>query len=92
MEPLSDTLRVFKDKWIPKPSTFKVVYPLKLCPNMKDNQFLTPFGGWDIKVIERNFCDDDMKAILSIPASARPSRDCLLWHYDDNGSFNVKSG
>lgn len=86
------SILVFKDKWIPNPSTFKVISPQLMSGNTTVSQLMYPSGGWDLNVINQNFCKDDRTAILSIPTSSSCSNDCLIWHYDDSGVFNVKSG
>ncbi|KAK3188547.1 hypothetical protein Dsin_028108 [Dipteronia sinensis] len=86
------SIRVFKDKWIRKPSTFQVTSPSKLSVKATVNQLLTPSGVWDLNLFEHNFCEDNLTAILSIPTSSTNRSDYLIWHFNDSGLYSVKSG
>ncbi|KAK1563015.1 hypothetical protein Q3G72_020842 [Acer saccharum] len=48
-------------------------------------------GKWNEPLIRRNFLPDEAELILSIPLSALSKRDLVLWHFDKNGIFSVKS-
>ncbi|KAI9395682.1 hypothetical protein POPTR_004G015067v4 [Populus trichocarpa] len=47
---------------------------------------------WDESKIFTIFQHSDVLAILSIPISSRRVDDELIWHYKNNGIYDVKSG
>ncbi|KAK3210788.1 hypothetical protein Dsin_015494 [Dipteronia sinensis] len=56
------------------------------------DQLITPSDGWDVGLVKRIFWEDDVNAILSIPLGRGRARDSLQWHFDQKGSYSVKSG
>ncbi|KAH7569535.1 hypothetical protein JRO89_XS06G0180800 [Xanthoceras sorbifolium] len=83
---------IYKDRWLPCPSTFK---PCSL-PNIGDcasvNQLKSPSGGWDVDLIKSVFFQVDVDSILSIPPCSTLTNDVLVWHFDLYGRYTVKSG
>ncbi|KAL5773398.1 hypothetical protein ACOSQ2_013322 [Xanthoceras sorbifolium] len=73
---------IYKDRWLPCPSTFK---PCSL-PNIGDcasvNQLKSPSGGWDVDLIKSVFFQVDVDSILSIPPCSTLTNDVLVWHFD----------
>ncbi|KAK3231603.1 hypothetical protein Dsin_003484 [Dipteronia sinensis] len=55
-------------------------------------RFLSPSGGWNNTLIEQSFTKEDVVAIQSIPIGSRSCGDSLVWHNEETGAFNVKSG
>ncbi|KAK3219971.1 hypothetical protein Dsin_013941 [Dipteronia sinensis] len=86
------SVRIYKDRWIPKPSSFMVVSPASLDPNATVDTLKTQSGAWNERLIRDNFVLDDAKAILSIPCSSSIATDSIFWSYEKFGSYTVKSG
>ncbi|KAK3212709.1 hypothetical protein Dsin_017415 [Dipteronia sinensis] len=88
------SIRVYTDKWIPRQSTFKIMSLPSLGVGIHTtvDHLFSPSGGWDNRLLEQSFSEDDVKAIQSIPVGSRRCGDSLIWHYTDTGAFPVKSG
>ncbi|KAM1236381.1 hypothetical protein ACFX2I_037400 [Malus domestica] len=88
------TIRVWLDKWLPRPSTFKVI--LALPPEriqMKVEKLIdTSTRVWRTDLLSEFFSSDEVSLILSLPISFRALEDRLVWHYDKHDLFFVKSG
>ena len=77
------TVRIWKDRWIPKPSTF--------CPISQPNTLpleSTVFelidedtGEWNATLIKQVFLPDEARTILSMPRSHRRANDRIIWAY-----------
>ncbi|KAK3188605.1 hypothetical protein Dsin_028166 [Dipteronia sinensis] len=86
------SIHIYSDKWIPRQSTFKILSLPSLSTSATVDQLFSPSGGWDDRLIERSFSVDDTTAIKGIPVGSGSCGDSLIWHYNENGKFNVKSG
>ncbi|KAK0583366.1 hypothetical protein LWI29_036220 [Acer saccharum] len=86
------TIRIYKDRWIPRPTTFRPFSPPILGDNTTVDKLFSAFGGWNVDMLKSAFCDEDTTAILSIPISHSSVQDSLQWHYEQNGSYSSKSG
>ncbi|KAK3210857.1 hypothetical protein Dsin_015563 [Dipteronia sinensis] len=64
----------------------------KLDINATVEQLISPSDDWNVQLIKHNFISEDRKDILKIPIVSRNRADNLLWHYNENGQFSVKSG
>ena len=76
------TIRIYKDKWIPRPSTFKILSRPVLGENANVNQLFTSTSKWNVDLIKAIFCEEDVIAILSILLGRRVVKDSFQWHYD----------
>ncbi|KAM0966882.1 hypothetical protein ACFX2C_022579 [Malus domestica] len=47
---------------------------------------------WKVDLVTAGFNRDDVAPILSIPLSRTSSLDRLVWHYNVNGEYSVRSG
>ncbi|KAK3211112.1 hypothetical protein Dsin_015818 [Dipteronia sinensis] len=83
---------IYNDRWIQRPSTFKIISSPKLGSNAKVERLISPSGGWDLQKINCNFDKEDVQEILSIPFGSGKTEDTMLWHYDERGLYTVKSG
>ena len=86
-------IRVWRDKWVPRPSTYKVLTPEKqtskdalVCEliNRASNE-------WDIDVLCQWFLPKDRDVILGIPLSTTSTSDRLVWAENKSRKFIVKS-
>lgn len=84
---------IWKDKWIPTPSTYRVVSPrneLHL-----DNGDLVSYlfdhdlHVWKTEVVCSTFLPDEAEIILGIPLNALFTKDRQIWLATLNGDFSV---
>ncbi|KAK2648200.1 hypothetical protein Ddye_015689 [Dipteronia dyeriana] len=71
------SILVYRDRWIPRPSTFHVISPLVLGEMITISHLKNPSGGWDGDLIRTNFQDEYAAVILSIPVRASCAQDSL---------------
>ena len=86
-------IRVWHDKWVPKPCTYKVITMEK--PN-STNTLVCEFinratGEWNVDKLNSWFIPKDRDAILGIPLSSNNIYDRLIWVENRSGKFTVKS-
>ncbi|KAK3193165.1 hypothetical protein Dsin_024475 [Dipteronia sinensis] len=86
------SIEIFKDQWLPRPSTFKPVTPdprsdMRVAA-LIDHDFL----GWNLELLDQTLLPVDREVILSIPISLSGGPDSLSWHYKNSGAYYVKSG
>lgn len=87
------SVRVFHDKWIPKPYTFSPLINRGLSLEAKVFDLITASGGWNRTFLDHSFCDEDCAAILSIPLpSMGYLKDKRFWFFSKNGKYSVKTG
>ena len=86
-------IRVWRDKWIPRPSSYKVISPE--FQNSKDalvcELINRASNEWDIDKLSQWFIPEDRDTILGIPLSSSNTSDRLVWAETKNGKFIVKS-
>lgn len=83
---------IFSDPWIPRPTSFR---PITLPSLDSENKFVSSLikdAGWDLDAIQSRLWQIDHEEVLSIPLSDRSHEDLVVWHYDNEGSYNVQSG
>ncbi|KAL4627066.1 hypothetical protein ACB092_05G140400 [Castanea dentata] len=87
------SIRIWKDKRIPTPSTFRVISPRTLLPIDQTVDILidTDRGTWIANLVRELFINFEAETILSIPPSIRMPRDKMVWAGTPNGQFTVKS-
>ena len=88
-----EKIKVWHDKWIPSPSTYKVISPISsLADDATVDQLINPVTiRWDVSMLESVFLARDVDLIQSIPLSKRKPKDVLIWHETKSGYFSVKS-
>ena len=85
-------IKVWKDKWIPSPRTYKVITPERLSEKIQWVSDLDEDSKeWKRDLVSQCFLPQDTDAILSIPLSVIGARDKVKWFENKNGSFTVKS-
>ena len=88
-----DKIRIWKDRWLPIPTTYKVISPPQtlhdeaLVSNLINNN---PHC-WNSELIDEIFLPRDANLIKSLPLSFRKPRDVLIWAANPKGLFTVKS-
>lgn len=86
-------ISVWHDKWVPRPSLYKVLTPVR--PNVEKALVCELIN---IASSERNmdklkswFQPEDREAVLSIPLSRNDTNDRSVWAENRSGKFTVKS-
>ncbi|KAK3224166.1 hypothetical protein Dsin_011191 [Dipteronia sinensis] len=82
-------IRIYKDKWIPRQSTFKILSQPLLGSEATVEQILSPSGGWNDALIAQSFTKDDVEAIQSIPIG---SRSCGFFKVNCDAAIDVSEG
>ena len=87
-------MRIWDDRWLPTPKSFKVVSPRlqELNGTMVESLLDLAARGWNKNLIRDMFLPFESKAILSIPISLSFPKDSLLWAWTQNGRFTMSSG
>jgi hypothetical protein len=86
-------IKIWKDAWLPSPSTFRVISPLSV-PNSEDtvdSLIVENDMRWDEDKLEQMFLPRDVEIIKQIPLSLRRPRDKLIWTGTKSGNFTVRS-
>ena len=86
-------IRVWRDKWIPRPSTYKVLTTER--PN-SENALVCELinratGEWNMDKLNSWFQPEDRLAIMYIPLSTIDTNDRLIWAENRSGKFTIKS-
>ena len=86
-------INVWNDAWLPCPSTFKVITPVRVLDigatvdSLIDENLMC----WNVNLLKEVFLPRDMKVIQQIPLSLRRPCDKLIWTGTSNGKFSVRS-
>ncbi|KAK3210750.1 hypothetical protein Dsin_015456 [Dipteronia sinensis] len=56
------------------------------------NSLVLPSGDWNVLLVFSSFLYKDTEAILSLPLGLSRNVDSLLWHFENSGSYSVRSG
>lgn len=86
-------LRIWGDKWLLSPSSFKIQSPTK---NLHDTTLVKELlgdggSGWNIPLVLNTFWSEEAEFILSILISKRGGEDKLIWGLNSKGIFTMKS-
>ncbi|KAH9723191.1 reverse transcriptase domain-containing protein [Citrus sinensis] len=83
---------IFSDNWLPRPETFRLIFPPSLHVSSVVADLIKADNQWDEIKLRQHFMDVDTVEILKIPLPAEKEEDEVLWHYDKRGNYSVKSG
>jgi ribonuclease HI len=86
-------VRIWKDKWLPHPSTFMVQSkPVLLDPNATVNALIDgDTHWWNLPLLDNLFTREEAQLILTLPVSMTSQEDTCIWRGTNNGSFSVRS-
>ncbi|KAM1022265.1 hypothetical protein TB2_043182 [Malus domestica] len=87
------SIRVWKDRWVPRPSSFRPIsWSLPSRENMLVQELIDGERRmWCDTALSEYFEEEDREHIHALPISHRLPLDKLIWHYTDKGLFMVKS-
>jgi hypothetical protein len=86
-------VQIWKDRWFPNPSTFKIITP----PTLLDLEAMVSSlvdvhsKWWNIPLLDSLFTKKEVKKIRKIPLSSTNQKDTLIWKGTKNGVFSVMS-
>ncbi|KAG6626244.1 hypothetical protein CIPAW_15G035300 [Carya illinoinensis] len=86
-------IRIWKDKWLPKPKTFQV----QTYTNTLDSECLVEAlideesRAWRVDLVQAVFNEEEAKIIVSISFSKTGANDKRIWAGSSKGNFFVKS-
>lgn len=85
-------LRAYSTPWLPRTGAFSLLseepedgYPWRVADFMKD-------GCWNRDLLEALLSPYDVEEVLKIPLGAGTNRDKLVWHFEEDGNYSVRSG
>ena len=87
------TIHIWDDKWLPTPTTYKVISPRKdfgdfpMVSALIDQDMMS----WRRDRLERIFLPFEVETILNVPISYHAQEDQLIWVGNKSGVFTVKS-
>ncbi|KAM6574521.1 hypothetical protein CsatA_022848 [Cannabis sativa] len=84
------TIRVWQDKWLPRPNGTITHRPLDANPNTIVSSLLNTKEDWNEDIINKYFHKEDVPWILGIPIDIH-SEDTLVWPFTKDGHYIVKS-
>lgn len=86
-----ETIRVFKDPWIPRVYTFKPTTVNEDFIEVRAAFFMDVEGKWDTNKLGAVFDKEDINLIMRMPTK-KNLEDKWIWHFDKKGLYSVKSG
>ncbi|XP_045789329.1 uncharacterized protein LOC123884299 [Trifolium pratense] len=88
-----EKVKICKDKWLPNQVGFKV---WSRCDELEEDALVSTLIDPDTKQWKRDlvshiFFPHEAKQILSLPISPRLPSDKIIWHFERNGEYSVRS-
>ena len=86
-------IHIWEDKWLPTPTTYKVISPLKPFDDYPRVSMLIDRDTrrWKGDVVRSLFLPFEARTILNIPLSHNLPEDQIIWVGNKKGEFSVKS-
>jgi hypothetical protein len=86
-----NSIRIWKDRWLKSPTTFKIVSPPKILnPNLTVSSLIeVNMKWWNLALLNQLFSSDEVKLIQALPVSATGQEDTLVWRGTAKGVFSV---
>jgi hypothetical protein len=87
-------VKVWTDNWIPSHTNFKIITPNNDSSNIKFvKDLILPDGtGWNTDIFHNNLYPIDYTPITIIPLVNTSADDELMWMFETDGVYTVKSG
>ncbi|CAL2240124.1 unnamed protein product [Prunus armeniaca] len=86
------SIRVFQDRWIPKPFTFKPLTDRGLDWNTTISDLLTASGSWNLPLLEQHFSLEDRDIIFGIALGlVSQLGDSKFWFFSKNRKYSVNT-
>lgn len=84
----------WRDSWVPSLEGFKIqsTKPLNSNIRMVEDVIDARNGKWNEQKLSLEVSPEDLQAILAISLPIVKRKDSLVWHYNTNGKYSVKSG
>ncbi|KAK3193987.1 hypothetical protein Dsin_025297 [Dipteronia sinensis] len=86
------SIHIYKARWIPCLSTFKIISLPILEDEATVNSFKLQHGSWNEEVVRQPFSKEEAELILSLPLNGFDLEDRRIWHFDISGNYSVQSG
>jgi hypothetical protein len=88
-----DNIQIWQDKWIPKPTTYKIQSPSgSMDPLARVNTLIDlTTGWWNYTLIQSSFAKVEADMICSLPLSPLKAPDKMVWLGTKSGFFTVRS-
>ncbi|KAL0454800.1 UNVERIFIED_CONTAM: hypothetical protein Slati_0819200 [Sesamum latifolium] len=87
-----NSIAVVGHPWLPQPMTFQLIRrPISLPEHSKVAQLIMTSNDWDEPLVCAEFSPEDADCILNIILRGQDVEDELIWHYETNGRFSVRS-
>ncbi|RWR72557.1 ribonuclease H [Cinnamomum micranthum f. kanehirae] len=87
-------INVWKDPWLKDDSNLKIA--TSVIPGLESltvsDLWIPHCREWDVELLHELFEPRNIAVILSIPLGNGSQQDRLIWHFDKEGSYTVKSG
>ena len=86
-------IHIWEDKWLPTPTTYKVISPLQPFNDfpMVSDLIDEDSKRWKVDTLKSLFLPFEVETILNIPLSYRLLEDKIIWVGNKRGEFSVKS-
>lgn len=86
-------IHIWEDKWLPTPTTYKVIAPHRLFDDFLMVLALIDHKSrmWKVELIRAMFLPFEANTILNMPLSYNLLEDKLIWTGNRKGDFTVKS-
>lgn len=88
-----ESVRVFEDRWLPRPYTFKpIVNLMPSCDYLRVADLIDKErGSWKESLVREVLSPIDAELVLDIPLCDLWPSDRIIWHFSNSGDFTVKS-
>ncbi|KAL6223150.1 hypothetical protein ACLB2K_006540 [Fragaria x ananassa] len=83
---------MYSDKWVHRPSLFKIWSPTTLNPSATVNELFLPSCEWNIPLIYNTFNKNEADLIIGIPTGKRNESDQWRWFFGKKWRYTVNSG
>jgi hypothetical protein len=84
------SINVWRDPWLPNSPSRRVFTTHNGVMIGRVEELIDPAtGGWDVQLLQDNFCPTDVRMITAIPLSPWAEEDSIAWHGNRNGIFSV---